>query len=113
MKSQEYANAIVKTEEEVLTLNRHERRLREEWVKECCPLKVGEIILCNDYSHEGKSIKIEKVDITDHLTHGVAWDCRWKWIASGPVLKKDGTPGLNYSVYSVAVEDVKWERAQW
>jgi hypothetical protein len=109
MKSQEYANAIVKNEQQITVLQRHERRLRTEWLKEQCPLKVGDIVPCNSYSFEGKKLKIESVNITDRMCHSVSWDCRWKWIATGPVLKKDGTPGLNYSVYAVAIEGVIWK----
>jgi len=109
MTSQEHADAIQKNEDNVFSLHSLEIKLREDWVKYHCPINIGDIVEGNDYSFRGKKMVVEEIDITDHMVAGVGFRVKWKWIATGPVLNKDGTPGKNYTRYAVAVADVKWE----
>ena len=109
MTSQEYADAVQKNEDNVFSLHSVERQLRQDWVEHHCPIKIGDIVEGNDYSFNGKKLIVEKIDITDHMVAGVGFRVKWKWLASGPILNKQGLPGKNYTRYGIAVADVKGE----
>lgn len=64
-------------------------------VIERCPHKVGDIVECNGYAFEGKSMKIAEIFLKEEFDFNVKDGDRYRfaWHMRGKVLKADGTPG--------------------
>jgi len=107
MSSQNYADAVAALEKQKDEIGTRIRLMYEGWGEDHCPFKIGDVVVGNDYSHNGKRIKVERIYASDHLYHSVPWAVKWKWVASGPVLLKNGNPGRNYARYAVAIEGIK------
>lgn len=105
--SQDFADAIDGKQDEIVALAKRMTELREEWVKYMCPFKIGDLLVGNDYSFEGKIIQVEKVSVTERYTNATDYRCKWKWVAVGPIMNKDGSAGKNYTKRTMAVADVK------
>ena len=105
--SQNFADAFDGIEHQLGLLFKQRSQLREEWVKYKCPFKIGDNLIGNDYSFKGRTFVVEEVGITDGYTSAVAYGVKWKWIATGPILNKNGTVGKNYTKHSMAVADEK------
>lgn len=56
-------------------------------VESDCPVKVGDIVEINGFSHRGKSILVDRVNVRNN------WKTIFAFIASGKVIKKSGEPG--------------------
>ena len=110
MSPQNYADSIAALEKQTDEIGERIRLLFKEWVESYCPIKIGDVVVGNDYSHKGKNIKVERIYVSDHLFHGVKWAVKWKWVASGPVLLKNGNPGRQYARYAIAIDGVKGEK---
>ena len=73
---------------EMETAKENLRQAKERFVKENSKLKVGDIVPVTGYSHQGKSIVVDRIYFGD----------RWRGkgiVASGMVLKNDGTIGIH------------------
>jgi len=105
--SQNFADSFDGIERHITLLVEQRRHLREEWVKYKCPIKIGETLVGNDYSFEGREFIVEEIGITDGWTHAVDYKYKWKWVATGPILNKNGTAGKNYTKRTMAVDDIK------
>ncbi len=105
--SQNFADQFAGIEHQISLLMTQRRELREDWVKYMCPLKIGDTLIGNDYSFEGRQFVVEEIGITDSWTHAVESKYKWKWVAVGPILNKNGTVGKNYTKRTVVVEDIK------
>ena len=105
--SQNFADSFDGIEHKIDLLVKQRRELREAWVKYKCPFKIGETLIGNDYAFEGRKFVVEEIGITDGWTSAVDYKYKWKWIAVGPILNKNGTAGKNYTKYTMAVADIK------
>jgi hypothetical protein len=68
---------------------RHRLHLKMEAL---CPLKKGDQIILtheNSYTHHGKTMIIHDIRYHERQYNNM------HWIVSGPLIKKDGTPGIN------------------
>lgn len=65
-------------------------------IDDLCPVKIGDRVRVNWCSHRGKEIEVRRIvygEGFDRVGEKSAKTARFT--AFGPVLKKDGTPGLN------------------
>jgi hypothetical protein len=92
-----YPEQIKEIDDQIQELNAKKHNLMREWVERECPVKVGDVIESNGCGHYGKNIKVDGVQVYKFFRE-------WRWKASGPVLKKDGTPGLNRGELDKPVE---------
>ena len=67
---------------EMETAQAHLRQAKEQFIKENSKLKVGDIVPVTGHSHQGKSMVVDRIYFGGK---GI--------MASGRVLKKDGTKG--------------------
>lgn len=65
------------------------------------PAKIGDIIEVTGYSFRGKQMQVARIFLVQHSP------TRWVWRLSGPVLKKDGTPGNQTGETSYEIEVAK------
>ena len=78
-------------EEEVRQIQRQMDSARQELIDLLSPVKIGDIITVNGYSHKGKKMRVDVLRC--YLN---TWDKAHISIeAYGNVLNKDGLPGLN------------------
>jgi hypothetical protein len=61
--------------------------LLDEWAKESCPYKVGDIVTVCGYSHKGKRCKVTDVGWSQD------WCGKYKWTVRGVVVLKNGELG--------------------
>ena len=109
MTNQEYADEIQKKEDIILSLEDTKRELLDNWTKYLCPIKIGETLIGNDYSFEGRKFVVEEIGITDGWTRGDDYKYKWKWFGVGRILNKNGTVGKRFTRHTMAVADVKME----
>lgn len=65
------------------------RHIRVEMIDKFCPVKLGDIVAVNHgHSYRGKRIKVSKLAVSIQ-----SWRAPSGFVATGHVLKKDGTPG--------------------
>ena len=85
------AKALIDAQEEIISAAQEEiERIHSVIVKKFSPVKIGDIVEVNRYSHKGKQMQIVSVRLT------FAWNSKNGAIrATGRVLKKDGKPGAN------------------
>lgn len=105
--SQNFVDALDGIEHMSDLLAEQEVQLKEEWIKDKCPFKIGETLIGNDYSFEGRQFVVEEIKVTEGYTRGVGYEYKWKWVAVGLILNKNGTVGKNYTKRTMAVADVK------
>ena len=54
----------------------------EEYINDCCPVKIGDVVICNGWSNEGKKMQVTKISMHK---------CKGDFVCRGPILKKDGS----------------------
>jgi len=83
--------ATVKAAREVMQSAQKAYSMRKDELLRFAPVKVGDTIRVTGYSHRGKNMTVKQVFIKEHSTfRNEAPTLTFK--ATGPVLKKDGTP---------------------
>lgn len=107
MTSQNFADSFDGIEHKITLLFEQRLRLKEDWIKYRCPIKIGETLTSNDYSFEGRKFIVEEISVTDGWTHAVDYKYKWKWVAVGPILNKNGTAGKKYTKHTMAMADIK------
>lgn len=88
---------LAELNEEIASLEKQIGRIKENVAIKYAPVKVGEIIYTNGYTHKGKKIVVEQVVFRSRFG-------RYEFCARGPVLKKDGSPGLIWGDWRKLVE---------
>lgn len=90
---------------EIEEIDRQHKELMElrkgiinEWITAEHPLKMGDVVVCNRYSSSSKKMAVTNVQVKKD------WLGFWIWLASGKILKKDGTPGLMKGEWAERVE---------
>jgi len=109
MTNQQYADELQKKEQMIDALQKNRVELRDNWVKYACPFKIGETLIGNSYSFTGRQFVVEEVGITEGWTSAVDYKYKWKWVAMGPILNKNGTAGKKYTRHAMAVTDIRTE----
>ena len=66
-----------------------------------CEVQPGDIVTVNGYAHKGKQFQVERVFVREEYFGGL-----W-YTAVGPILKKDGTPGLQRGEWRKFIEGSK------
>jgi len=89
--------------QEIDRLNCLIKHNRAQFVLKHCPIKVGDIVQANGYSHAGKDMMVDGVTIAMEWRSGITGQYP-AWYSWGRLLKKDGTPGKNNANYSVKLE---------
>ena len=105
--SQNFSDSLDGIEHMSNLLVEQKLQVKEQWIKDKCPFKIGETLTGNDYSFEGRQFVVEEIMVTEGYTSAVDYKWKWKWVAVGHILNKDGTVGKNYTKHSIAVADVK------
>ena len=82
-----YREEVVDIDRQIKDLYAKRRETIAAWIEAEHPVKVGDVIETNGYSHKGKKMRVAKRSIYDSFS-------KWSWKANGPILKKDGTEGL-------------------
>ena len=70
----------------------------EEIVRNHAPIKIGDIVEANGYSHTGKNMIVNHVYLTEHFNG------TFLWAATGKIIKKDGSSGHNDGKWSQEVD---------
>ena len=72
------------------------------------PLSVGQELIVNSYSHNGKILVAEKVFVSDLCGHDVAITANepYCFTAHGAVKKKDGSLGSYTGVHDIRIKDL-------
>ena len=79
--------------------NAERARLKQEMVERFSPVTIGEIVTANSgFVHQGKRMRIASITVRDKSSHRGAVG----FVATGEVLKKDGTPGANTAEHYAA-----------
>ncbi len=84
----ELEDAIADIQSKIAGLEDEKKAMLDEWAELSCPHKIGFIVPCGGYSHRGKPVIIGRIGWT--LNYG----SKPRWIVSGKLMKKDGTPSL-------------------
>jgi len=95
-----YPEQIKEIDDQIQELNAKKYNLMREWVEKECPVKVGDVIESNGCSHYGKNMRVDEISVCPTLGRK-----EWWWKATGPILKKDGTQGLNRGEWDKPVEE--------
>jgi hypothetical protein len=66
--------------------------IRAEWAG-AWSVKVGDVVNANRYTYKGQPMKVFCVTVKPD------WNDKWKFLATGHVLNKDGTPGKREAEY--------------
>ena len=70
------------------------KRIKNELVQ-FCPVKIGDTVTVNGCSYKGQPMMVEKIICMTEKQ----WNHKEaKYKCTGPILKKDGTPGKNVGV---------------
>lgn len=94
---EEFAKAVEDRDRANLVYTQILHGLNERIAREG-PMKIGDIIICNDYSFKDKSFKVETVRLNKD------WFNNYEIIAKGRILKADGTPGKNKGKHTISVK---------
>ena len=72
------------------------------------PLKIGQDLIVNGYSHIGKTLVAEKVFVSDRRGNDAAYSSEKpvNFTATGTVKKKDGSLGSYVGVHEIKIEDL-------
>lgn len=73
------------------------RDLEQRIIDEHVPVKTGEVVEVNGYSHRGKKMVVTR--ISPRHSHK-----NFEYVARGQILKADGTQGVNVGEYSGVLE---------
>ena len=83
----DYIKEIEDIEEEIRILSHKKAKIIEEFISEKHPLKEGEEVIVNGYSHRGKKMIVKTRRIKKSYPN-------WKWGAEGPIIKANGEVGI-------------------
>lgn len=83
-----YIQEIGRIEGEILRLEKEKGEELRKWVEERHPLKIGQTVEVNGYTHTGKKMVVEKRIVKRWYAD------KWEWKAYGKILKGDGTAGV-------------------
>ena len=64
--------------------------LLEQYLEKFCPIQIGDKVKVTGWSHRGKTMKVTSRYMKQ------LHDDRYIWVASGKILKKDGSPSESY-----------------
>lgn len=91
MKTIKEALELLDAQEAVIDAAREEcERIMEEMIAKFCPVKPGDIVTANRYTHTGKNIKVGHIRVDRCITRS---GDNIEFRAYGYVLRKDGTTG--------------------
>ncbi len=108
--SQNFADSYGGIEHQLDLLFKQRAQVREDWVKCMCPFKIGETLTGNEFSFAGRKFIVEEISITDGYTSAVDYKHKWKWIAMGPILNKNGTAGKKFTRRTIAVDNIRIDK---
>ena len=83
----DYEEKINDLKREIESLQDEKTRVMREWVNAECPVKIGDKIAVNGYSHAGKIMEVDSIYVKDLYSRGYCF------LAKGRIVKKDGTCG--------------------
>ena len=92
-----YLAKIKKIDEEIESMQKERKALIDKWIEAEHPLKTGDNVRINEYSHTGKRMIVSSRGV-EFGYFGPAWK------AFGNVLKKNGEPGANSGKWSQKIE---------
>ena len=72
---------------EIKALQERKLEAKEDYLKEVCPLKVGEKTAVKGCAHRGKMMEVTSL----HMKQD--WDDEYYWKARGTIIKKNGELG--------------------
>lgn len=75
---------VKEKEQAAATANSELRDIRMSYAHQECPLKIGEVVECLGWNHNGKKMRINYIGNAKYSSGGY-------WMVSGVVLKKDGS----------------------
>jgi hypothetical protein len=95
-------NDLRKIDSHIENLKRKHELRREDYIKEHCPYKLGDAIKVEGYSFRGKKMVLGKIALVKGWSYGDD-PAPWKFVYSGYILKKDGTPGKLYTNFETTI----------
>ena len=100
MKNFEEGIALIAEQEKIINAAWAEKvRIKEEMAERLSPIKVGDVVTANfGYAHIGKRIVVDSITVRTETNYRGEVG----FIASGYVLKKDGTAGGNWAEHYAA-----------
>jgi hypothetical protein len=91
---------VVRAQKDLVEARERLKDAEQAAIAALCPVKIGDRVQANGYSHTGKPMEIRRIfyqEGCDKIDGRFVSTARF--VAHGPVLKKDGTPGLNDGEY--------------
>lgn len=86
---------------EVETAAERLKEAKARIIEERCPIKIGDVVETNGYSHKGKRFRVEHIIAKDRLTWKQDGDHEFEFRATGPIIKKNGEPGQQHGEHSI------------
>ena len=68
-------------------------RISKVMAQKFCPIKIGDIVTVNDFTHTGKQMQVKTVAVMRR------WGEVHGFHARGPIIRKDGTPGVQFGLH--------------
>ena len=95
---------------ELATIEENKKRLRSYVLElgKLNPLSIGQELIVNGWSHQGKTLVAERVFVSDSQGRDAAFTATKPvfFTASGTVKKKDGSLGCYVGVHNIAIKDL-------
>jgi len=97
-------NDIRKIQSRIDNLKQKHELRSDDYVKEHCPYKVGDLITVAGYSHKGKQLMIDGIE----LKQGFGWNDQplsYGFVYTGGIVNKNGRVGELYTSFEVKIKE--------
>jgi len=77
----------------------------DDYIKEHCPCKVGDSIEITGYSHKGKQMMIEGIELKQGWRYNDDHPVEFSYVYQGAVINKNGRVGELYTTFEVEIKE--------
>ena len=97
-------NDIRKIQTQIDNLKRKHELRSDDYVKEHCPYKVGDLITVAGFSHEGKQMMIEGIELKQGYNYNDS-PLPYGFVYTGGIVNKNGRVGELYTSFEVKIKE--------